>query len=181
MSGGQRILGAVIAGGRSRRFGGDKALANIDGQPMIAHVIAALRPQVDDIVICGRHWLDFEYLFDRRHEWSGPLSGLEAALNYAIQNDFDAVISVPVDTLPLPSDLVKRLSGEHPAVFDLQYLIGYWPISFLALLEQELASGKLSVRSWICKTSARRVAAPFTMINVNYQIDLAQTVTIPRT
>ena len=50
------ILGAVIAGGRSTRFGSDKALALIGGERLIDRTIAALDPQVDRLVVCGRKW-----------------------------------------------------------------------------------------------------------------------------
>ena len=46
----------------SRRFGSDKAMARIDGVTLLDHVHAALLPQVDDIVLCGRGG------------WSGPPS-----------------------------------------------------------------------------------------------------------
>ena len=59
-----RVLGAIIAGGQSRRFGSDKALAVIDGRPMIAHVTEALRPQVEMVAICGRDWPGLDVKFD---------------------------------------------------------------------------------------------------------------------
>jgi molybdopterin-guanine dinucleotide biosynthesis protein A len=36
------MLGAVLAGGRSRRFGDDKLLFRIDGRPLILHAIERL-------------------------------------------------------------------------------------------------------------------------------------------
>lgn len=51
-----RLLGAILAGGRSRRFGTDKAVAQWNGAPLLAHCVAALSPQVDHVVLCGREW-----------------------------------------------------------------------------------------------------------------------------
>ena len=43
------VTGIVLAGGLGRRMGGvDKGLVELDGQPMVAHVIARLAPQVGD-------------------------------------------------------------------------------------------------------------------------------------
>ena len=170
----RRILGAVIGGGQSLRFGSDKALALIDGQPMMAHVIAALRPQVDEIVICGRAWPGFESLADRRAPQSGPLAGLESALHHAAANGFDAVVSVPVDTLPLPGDLVERLEGNGPAIFEQQYLIGYWPVACLVDLEDQLASGAFGVRAWASRAGARLVSEPFAIANINRPADIVE-------
>ena len=176
----RRILGAVIGGGQSRRFGSDKALAMIDGQPMMAHVIAALRPQVAAIVICGRAWLDFECLADQRAPHSGPLAGLESALRHAADTGFDGVVSVPVDTLPLPADLVERLAGSGPAVFEHQYLIGYWPVTCLADLEDQLASGAFGVRAWISRARARLVSEPFAITNINRPADIVEPLQAPK-
>ena len=167
-----RILGAVIAGGASRRFGSDKALALIDGQPMIAHVVAALRPQVDELVICGREWLDLVSLPDRRSGNCGPLAGLESALHHAVDNGFDAVVSVPVDTFPLPSDLVGRLAGNGPSALERQYLIGYWPAECLDALTDQLLRNDFRVMAWLKTAGARLVSEPFAIGNINRPEDL---------
>ena len=46
------VSGIVLAGGLGRRMGGvDKGLQLLHGRPLIAHVLARLAPQVDEIVI----------------------------------------------------------------------------------------------------------------------------------
>ena len=46
------VVGLILAGGRSRRIGGgDKALLDLDGRSMLAHVIDRLRPQVRELAI----------------------------------------------------------------------------------------------------------------------------------
>ena len=175
-----RVLGAIIAGGASRRFGSDKALTLIDGRPMLVHVLDALRPQVAEIVICGRQWSHETSLIDLRPERIGPLGGLETALDYAVRNDFEAVLSVPVDTLPLPVDLVARLGGDGPATFDQQHLIGYWPSYCCDALKSYLFSGRRSVMGWIGEVGARTLVEPESIRNVNFPVDLAELPTIVR-
>jgi molybdenum cofactor guanylyltransferase len=168
----KRILGAVIGGGASRRFGSDKAFALINGRPMLAHILDALRPQVAEIVICGRTWPDETTLADLRPERIGPLAGLEAALHYAAQHDFDAVLSVPVDTLPLPGDLVDRLQGAGPSVFGQQHLVGYWPTLCCAALTSHISMGGRDLKGWIGKSAARTVIEPQPIVNVNLPSDI---------
>ena len=48
----EQVTGIVLAGGQGRRMGGvDKGLVELDGQPMVAHVLARLAPQVGDVLI----------------------------------------------------------------------------------------------------------------------------------
>jgi molybdopterin-guanine dinucleotide biosynthesis protein A len=167
-----RYLGAIIAGGQSRRFGSDKALAMIEGKPMLDHVVAALRPQVDHIVICGRDWPGLERIEDQPGPGLGPIGGLNAALHHGAVQGFDAVITVPVDVLPLPGDLLTRLAGDGPAVFAEQHLIGYWPAALAPKLDRWVADGHLSIWSWIEAAQARRVADPEGLANINFRADL---------
>jgi molybdenum cofactor guanylyltransferase len=173
-----RVLGAIIAGGASRRFGSDKALAPISGRPILTHVLDALRPQVAEVVVCGRQWPDETTLIDLRPGRIGPLAGLEAALDYATRNDFEAVLSVPVDTLPLPADLLVRLRGDRPAAFDQQYLIGYWPSNCFDDLKSYISSGGRSMREWIREVGARAVVEPQSIRNVNFPRDMDELGTI---
>ena len=46
------LLGVILAGGQARRLGGgDKALRELAGKPLLAHAIDRLAPQVSDIII----------------------------------------------------------------------------------------------------------------------------------
>src|SRR3546814_13961187 len=78
---GMRLLGAVLAGGRSSRFGSDKALAMLDGRTLLDHAAAALGAHVETVVICGRHVPGMTGLADRPAADMGPLGGLNAALH----------------------------------------------------------------------------------------------------
>ena len=49
-----RVLGVVLAGGQSRRFGSDKALAEIAGRTLLDRAVATLARQVDTVVVAGR-------------------------------------------------------------------------------------------------------------------------------
>jgi hypothetical protein len=83
-----RTLGAILAGGRSRRFGSDKALARLGGERLIDRAAAALRPQVDRLIVCGRVMPAMVCVADRPSPDLGPLGGLgpitSGGLNCAI-------------------------------------------------------------------------------------------------
>ncbi|MEM1163582.1 MAG: NTP transferase domain-containing protein, partial [Pseudomonadota bacterium] len=44
--------GIILAGGLARRMGGgDKAMLDLAGRPLLAHVIDRLTPQVDEVAL----------------------------------------------------------------------------------------------------------------------------------
>ncbi len=47
-----RPAGVILAGGRSSRMGvGRKALLELHGRPLLAHVIERLQPQLDSLLL----------------------------------------------------------------------------------------------------------------------------------
>lgn len=175
------VLGAIIAGGQSRRFGRDKAAEPINGVAIIDQIAAALTPQVAAVILCGRQWRGLESVADRPAAGLGPLGGLAAALHYAGENGFEAVLSVPVDVIPLPVDLAVLLGGDGATVLSKQHLIGWWPAAFGPLLDQHLAEpNDRSLRQWFERCQPRRVADPPGLVNVNRVTDLAL-LQLPRT
>lgn len=170
-----RLLGAVLAGGRSSRFGSDKALAMIDGRPMLDRVIDALAPQVDGIVVCGRaSSAGYEGIPDRPAAGLGPLGGLNAALHHAAAHGYDAVLTVPCDTPLLPSDLRTQLEpvGEGVIVAGLP-VIGLWPSRLAADLDRFLAeAGSRAIAAWADRVAARPVTLGELPANVNRREDL---------
>jgi len=110
------VSGIVLAGGLGRRMGGvDKGLQLLHGRPMIAHVLARLAPQVDDIVINANQNLERYAAFGHRvvpdeiGGYAGPLAGLHAGLA-AVSHPL--AVTVPCDSPFLPSDLVARLQSD---------------------------------------------------------------------
>jgi len=169
------LLGAVLAGGRSSRFGSDKALALLDGRPLIEHAIAALAPYVGRTVVCGRDDPRWTCLADLPAPNMGPLGGLAAALAYARDKGFSAVLSTGCDMPVLPDTLVAALIGEGPAVIEGQQLIGYWPAALADRLLDHLGRcERRSIREWMEVVGARQVPLAGTDLpNINRPDDLS--------
>lgn len=109
------ISGLILAGGRSTRMGGrDKGLQVLDGQPMIAHIIERLQPQVGLLVInANQNHSAYEtfglpIIADVIINFVGPLAGLHAGLNHC---STPYLLSVPCDCPLLPADLASRLGN----------------------------------------------------------------------
>jgi molybdopterin-guanine dinucleotide biosynthesis protein A len=109
------ITGIVLAGGQGRRMGGvDKGLVELDGAPLVAHVLARLVPQVGGVLINanqnGERYAAFGWpvVADAVAGFAGPLAGLHAGMTAASTTH---VVTVPCDSPFLPTDLVARLAG----------------------------------------------------------------------
>lgn len=118
-----RIAGLVLAGGRSRRFGRDKALARFRGRPLIAWSLDALAPHVAVLGVGGPAALasevGVEAVSDPPGAPDGPLAGVLAGLAWAAQRGCTHLVTAPCDMPFLPPDLVPRLAaaiGERPVV-----------------------------------------------------------------
>jgi molybdenum cofactor guanylyltransferase len=169
-----RILGVVLAGGRSSRFGSDKALAEIGGRSLIARAVAGLERQCDAVIVAGRAVAPAPTVADRPRAGMGPLGGLNGALHHAAAHGFDAVLAVPVDGFDLPADLVGELS-PGPAHADGAPVIGLWPVATRGLLDTLLAEDTVhSLRAFAARCDARAVRLSQIPANINTPGDLAR-------
>ncbi|MES9991579.1 MAG: molybdenum cofactor guanylyltransferase MobA [Candidatus Thiodiazotropha sp.] len=113
MSNHAEVTAVILAGGRGRRMGGeDKGLIELNGVPLIQHVISAIAPQVGHILINANRnqarYAAFGYpvVADSLHDYQGPLAGFIAALETITTED---MITLPCDGPLLPVDMVERL------------------------------------------------------------------------
>jgi molybdopterin-guanine dinucleotide biosynthesis protein A len=191
-------IGVILAGGRSRRFGGgDKGFADLNGRPVLSHVIERFRPQVSRLILNANgdtsRFASFglEIVTDDETPEHGPLSGVLACLDWAKRHApaSAAIATVSTDVPFLPPDLIRRLdaargdgvaiaaSGEwrHPT-------IAIWPLSSRAAVADALAGDRLSVDALAAKLNAVAVAFPMRQIagrsidpffNINTPEDLA--------
>lgn len=167
------ILGAILAGGRSSRFGADKASALLDGRPLIDHVAQALAPKVATVILCGRECEDRVGIADRPGPGLGPLGGINAALHHAAANGFHRVLTAPCDTPMLDGDLLDALlASDEPVCLASLPVLGCWPSILAAELDAHLAStSDRSVRCWV-RVSGTRMLDRRAPINVNRRADL---------
>ena len=112
----QLVTGIILAEGRARRMGGvDKGLIDLDGSPMIAHVVRRLIPQVSSIIISANRnlkeygkWTD-RVVKDAIGDFDGPLAGMASGLDLV---DTEFAATVPCDSPLLPKDLISRMHRE---------------------------------------------------------------------
>lgn len=115
------ITGLVLAGGRGSRMGHvDKGLQALDGEPMAAHVLRRLAPQVAQLAINANRNLDVYEGFgvpvwpDDLTGFEGPLAGLETGLRRCAT---ELLLTAPCDSPFVPLDLAARL---HAALAEQQ-------------------------------------------------------------
>ena len=111
----ETVSGLILAGGLGSRMGGvDKGLVELDGRPLVAHVIERLQPQVGAVLINANRNAEryagfgFPVLADRLGGFVGPLAGLDAALNGCVATG-DWVLTCPCDSPFLPPDMAARM------------------------------------------------------------------------
>jgi molybdopterin-guanine dinucleotide biosynthesis protein A len=165
--------GLLLAGGQSRRMRdafaegqNDKALLDIGGKPMLAHVIDRLAPQVGDLLINANGdpsrfaAFGLPVIADTIAGFAGPLAGLLTGMRWSRQHAPQAthVLSVSTDAPFLPADLAAKLQS---AVRDKKHavaiassggkqhpVIGLWPTGLADELEAALLAGTRKVSSW---------------------------------
>nr|WP_246359701.1 molybdenum cofactor guanylyltransferase [Stakelama sediminis] len=161
-----------MAGGRSSRFGTDKALARLSGETLIDHAAAALRHHVDTLVVIGGHYPGFDDRPDYPQPDLGPLGGIGGALRHAAAIGADSVLTVPCD-VPSPPDALFTALDRAPSWCADHPVFGHWPTSLLPELEEWLREGReRSVRGFARAMGAIPVHIGVPVMDVDTPEDL---------
>jgi len=167
------ILGAVLAGGQSSRFGSDKALAEFRGHTLLAHAVDTLSGWCEHVIVIGRATAPAPTLPDWPRAGMGPLGGIAAALHHARDEGYEFLLTCGVDSFGLPEDLPELLSPA-PAFLAAQPIIGLWPAKVVGKVETILHSkGSHSLKRFTEAIGARAVNSAADPANINTQADLA--------
>ena len=101
------VVGLVLAGGRSVRFGGEKAVALLDGKPLLAWAAQRLSSVCAEVAINVRPGTEAEAvakslryatLHDEAGDALGPLAGVKVGLIWAEQRG--ASLLAPLGEFP---------------------------------------------------------------------------------
>ncbi len=179
--------------------GGDKALLDLGGRPILGHVINRLRPQVSAMAINANgdpaRFGEFglPVIADTVQGFAGPLAGVLAGLDWAARRQAEFIVTAAADTPFFPPDLTIRLtkaarSAEVPialaAIPDAQHgtalqpTFGLWSVGLREDLRDALALGIRKILDWTDRHSAARALFPHNernpFFNVNTQTDLEE-------
>jgi molybdopterin-guanine dinucleotide biosynthesis protein A len=167
------ILGVVLAGGKSSRFGSDKALAEWEGRSLLTHAVDNLSGQCEQVVIAGREIGPGPCIPDWPHADMGPLAGIAAGLHYAQDMDFESVMTCGVDSPNVSQDALASLFPA-PCYLEDQPVIGHWPVSAAAAIERILeGTGKHSMLAFAEAIGAKAVKSSAKAANINNPADLS--------
>jgi molybdopterin-guanine dinucleotide biosynthesis protein A len=185
------LTGVILAGGRAERMGGrDKGLLALAGEPLIAHAIRRLQPQVADVMISANRNLEAYRRFgcrvvqdDEPERHQGPLAGILAAMR---ATGTPYVLTAPCDSPILPPDYARRmiaaLERERAALAVaswggfLQPVFALLPVALRDDLASYLATGDGNTGRWLCQHQPARAEFPDQLApfrNVNTPEDLS--------
>lgn len=191
----ESVLGAVLAGGGSRRMGRDKALVMLGGRPLLAHALQALQGVFREVLIVSAPGTDYPHfgveVVTDLYPSCGPLAGIHAGLTRAGGR---AVFALACDLPHVTSDLVRfvadlpragRPQEPRPGAAAriaqwrgrLQPLCGLYSAACREALEESLRQRDLGATEFLGRIST--TAVPVTSELPFYRTDLFQNINRP--
>lgn len=181
----------ILAGGKSRRFGENKALFKINGLAVIEIVIAAIPPG-NPVFIVTHSPAEYAHLglpaLPDNYPNAGPLAGIHAGLshspcewNFFLACDFPCLRTAVIEEIG--AALFNKNKEEKGAQVilpetaeGLQPLCALWSKSTLPLVETALKGERRSVRAVLAQLSHHRISLsePEVLLNLNTREDLAK-------
>ena len=157
-----RFSAAVLAGGRSRRFGRDKARVPWRNRALLEHVLASLAEADERFVVANRPYPEAGVpVLPDLVPGRGPLSGLHAALSYA-RHEVVAVAACDLPNLsPAYWRFLLRALGDAPALAVLdpegrpEPLAALYTRRLLPLVEARIGEGSLRLSGLLAAAGAR--------------------------
>lgn len=181
----KNITGIILIGGQSRRMGRDKGHMIHQGKTFVEHILTALNPLADKVLLVGDNRSYDTYGIKRvedKFKDQGPIAGICAGLD-ASETEYNIILSCDV---PLINTSVLRLLIEaHDHEFDLIQmsqgeftypLIGLYNKNCLAQLTEVLISGEKRLTEAIKRLKVKTIMVDDEikqlLVNINTKEDL---------
>ena len=188
------ILGIILAGGKSSRFGEDKSIAKLGDKTLLDHTINKIENEFNEIlVISNNKELNFKnkkihIVEDCKEGQLGPLVGILTAMKWVIKNkkNYKWIASFPCDTpffdIKLISELKIKVKETSKKLIFLNSnkkrhnIFGLWSVDLIETLEEDIKNGLRKVEIWADKIGYESIninIKEFDMfLNINTKEDL---------
>ena len=190
------IIAAILAGGKSRRFGVDKSTTKLGNKTLIEHTISKIEKKFSEILIISNNQeikIDKKNVFvlkDCIQGQLGPLVGVLSAMKWVETNNkkYDWVATFPCDTPFFDIsiiDEIKRFSKKYnKKLYFLKSgekrhnVFGLWSIQLKDILEEDINNNFRKVEEWANKIGLETININNkkfdSFLNINTQEDLEE-------
>lgn len=173
----ERVAGALLVGGASKRFGSPKALARYQGEMLAERAHRVLTEAFERVIVVGKGTDELELPFpvlDDGSDVRAAIVGVAAALRLT---EADTVVVLPTDMPLVGVELLLALAeaaeGAAAAVPQSGPLPGAYGRSALPVLEQRIAAGDFALYRACVELEPRVLQWDETLLaNVNEPADL---------
>ena len=189
------ILGAILAGGQSKRMGKDKLFLEFNNKKLIEHTIDKVKKYLKKVIIITNQDNEFFSknnlitIKDCIEGQLGPLVGILTAMKWAKENlsKCSWIATFPCDTPFFPESIIKSFIGESEKKESLilcasshgrkHNIFGLWSLDLYDKLENDLVNKKIrKVQDWTEENGIKNLEFKFKdydpFFNINTEEDL---------
>ena len=189
------ILGAILAGGQSKRMGKDKLFLEFNNKKLIEHTIDKVKKYLKKVIIITNQDNEF---FSKNNLITvkdciegqlGPLVGILTAMKWAKENlsKCSWIATFPCDTPFFPESIIKSFIEESEKKESLilcasshgrkHNIFGLWSLDLYDKLKDDLINKKVrKVQDWTEKNKIKNLEFKFKdydpFFNINTEEDL---------
>ena len=163
------ILGIILAGGKSSRFGEDKSIAKLGDKTLLDHTVNKIENEFNEILVISNN-KEFNFKNNKIHVVEdciegqlGPLVGILTAMKWVIINkkNYKWIASFPCDTpffdIKLISELKIKVKETSKKLIFLNSnkkrhnIFGLWSMDLIEILEKDIKNSFRKVELWADK------------------------------
>ena len=188
-----KILGTVLAGGKSVRLGMDKSQVKLADKLLIDYILSEIIQEFKEILIVANKSIDFQKsnkisVIEDFKKDLGPLGGVFTAMKWIKDNnkDYQWVSTFPTDSPFFKNKILKDFFNEiHPGESKLFFIksnntrhniFGLWSLELMNKLEEDLNKGERKVEVWANSVGVKVINMDFgkddPFFNINTKEDL---------
>ena len=185
------ILGTVLAGGKSQRFGEDKSQVMLEGKLLIDYILSEISSEFREILVVSNNKIDFKNskkisIIEDFKKGLGPLGGVLSAMKWVKENNknYEWVSTFPADTPFFKKEILqkfyKEIEIEKSRLFFIKSnktrhnIFGLWSIDLLDKLEEDLNKGDRKVELWANSVGVKVIDMDFKNIDPFFNINTKQ-------
>ena len=188
------ILGIILAGGKSSRFGEDKSTAKLGNKTLLDHTVNKIENEFNEILVISNN-KEFNFKNNKIHVVKdciegqlGPLVGILTAMQWVKKNNknYKWIASFPCDTpffdMKFISELKIKIKETSEKLIFLNSdkkrhnIFGLWSVDLIETLEEDIKNGLRKVEIWADKIGYENIninTKEFDMfLNINTKEDL---------